>query len=480
MRKQWLLLLLFNLAHASGQQNQQLFLMHYLGESNFLNPAVQSECNWFIGIPVFSSVHINYANSAFSVNQLLTPDNSGLVNIDKVVNQLGRRSFIGAEFHTTLLALGYKRGDYYFDFSAMEKVNLPLTISRDIFGLLWNGNHNYEGSEAGLKGTAAYFNYYREYALGISKKTASNIFIGLKGKILFGKLNIATPSTNISLLTDENSYNLTLNGDFQSNLSLPVIIEHPNGSIQSINLQDPLDYRGLLLNRRNWGFAADAGVILPYSKRLTLSASILDLGFIRWRSNQNNITASGNFFYDGFLSDTVTSVTFVDDLINSFSDSMQLEVANASYTTFLPVKTYLGLKYEISPKLNAGGVFSSVIYRTKALTALTASIEYNPFGNVYILASYSLMYRSFKNFGLGFSVGKGPIQFYLISDNVAGLIWPLDTRNINLRFGLNINLGCTQKEEKGINDGGGRYFTSRTCPVYEKDIQRHRRKAGWR
>ncbi len=405
------------------------------------------------------------------------------MNIDRVVNQLGRRSFIGAELHTTILALGYKRGDYYFNFSTIEKVNLPITISRDFFGLIWNGNHSFEGSEAGFRGSAAYLTYYREYALGISKRTASDSYFGLKGKVLFGKLNLSTPSTDISLFTDEDTYNLTFDGDLRSNLSLPVTIEHDSGRIQSINLEDPLDYRELLLNRKNWGFAVDVGMVIPYTDRITLSASILDLGFIQWRSNQNNINGSGDFFYDGPLGDTIISPDYVEDLINSFSDSMQLDVTNNNYTTFLPVKAYFGLKYEISPKINAGGLLSAVIYRTKAVTALTASIEYNPFGNFYLLGSYSLMYRSFKNVGLGFSVGRGPIQFYMISDNVPGLIWPFATRNINLRFGLNINLGCSEKEGKTEGKGmikGGKYSGSHICPVYEKDYQRHKRKAGWR
>ncbi len=480
MKKSLLLLLLFTFISAGAQQNQQLYFMHYLGESNFLNPAVQSPCKWFIGMPVLSSVHLNYANSAFSVNQLISPGADGIVNINKVINQLGRRSIIGAEFHTTLLALGYKHSDYYFNFSVIEKVNLPMTISRDIFGLIWNGNHSYEGEEAGFKGTAAYFTYYREYALGISRRNASDILYGAKGKLLFGKLNLSTPSTDISLFTDEDTYNLTFNGDFRSNLSLPVIVDYDSGRIGSITPEEPLNYLQILFNRKNWGFAVDLGIVIPYSDRLTIAASILDLGFIGWRSNQNNIIGSGNFFYDGPLGDTIISPDYVEDLINSFSDSMQLDVTHENYTTLLPVKTYLGINYELSPKLYTSALFSSVIYKTKLVTALTGTIDYNPFRNFHLLGSYSMMYRSFKNVGLGFSIGRGPFQFYMISDNAAGMIWPYAARNLNLRFGLNINLGCSIKDDKERVSGSGRQYGPSSCPVYEKDMQRKKRKAHWR
>jgi hypothetical protein len=459
-----------------GQQNQQLFLMNYLGESNFLNPAIQSECKWFIGIPVLSSVHFNYANSAFTLNQLTAGNSDGTVNIDKVVNRLGRRSFIGTEFHTTIIALGYKASDYYFDFSIIEKVNAPVTFARDLFGLVWNGNHSYEESSADANGTAVYLNYYREFALGISKRTSTDYYFGFKGKLLFGKLNLATPSSNISLQTDPDSYVLTFDGDFLSNYSLPLVVDYDSGVINSITLQDPLNFQALLFNRKNWGFAVDAGTVIPINNKITISASILDLGFIRWRSNLNNIAGSGYFYYDGPLSDSIIIPGYTEDLINSFSDSMQLNATQNVYTTMLPVKAYFGLKYQVRPRLNAGAVFSTVLYRTKALTALTGLIEYNPFKNFYILGSYSLMYRSFSNVGLGFSAGRGPVQFYMISDNALGFILPYSSKNINLRFGLNINLGCSEKENKGNSGIRSGFSSSSKCPVYKDYNKSYKKK----
>ena len=107
---------------------------------------------------------------------------------------------------------------------------------------------------------------------------------------------------------------------------------------------------------------------------------------------------------------------------------------------------------------------------------MTLSIDYNPFRNFHILSGYSLYYRSFLNLGLGFSLGRGPVQVYAISDNVLGLIFPLDTRNINFRFGLNINLGCEQKEPKPRSYSTG----AKVCSAYEKAKERNKRKAKWK
>jgi hypothetical protein len=84
------------------------------------------------------------------------------------------------------------------------------------------------------------------------------------------------------------------------------------------------------------------------------------------------------------------------------------------------------------------------------------------------------MYRSFKIFGLGLSFGKGPLQFYAITDNVCGFFWPLSTRNINLRFGLNVNLGCNIR--KSSESARALSKIEDACKVFDKKDKRFRKK----
>ncbi len=453
------------------QQSQLLYQSHYLGESNFLNPAVQSSCKWFIGIPVFSSLHINYANSGFSYKQLVDQptDSTYMLNIDRVVDRLGRRTLIGTEFHTTLLAIGYKRAEYYFAFSIIEKNNLPFTLPRDLFVLAWDGNTAFEGESASLRGTASYATHYREYALGVSKNTGGGDFLGIKAKLLFGKLNLALPKTDVDLYTDADNFDLTLEGSIRANASAPLIISQTNGQINDISWDSTVSPVSLIFNRKNWGLAFDAGFIRTPDSRTRISGSIVDVGFIRWRSNLHNISSDEQYTYRGVLADT-------NNVVGSILDSIQFDVTEDPYFTWLPVKTYLGVDYELSEKLEGRILGSGVLYKTKFVPALTLGIDYNPFGFVHLLLSYSMYYGSYNNIGAGFSVGRGPVQFYMLSDNVAGMIWPMSTRNLNLRFGLNINLGCTESEDppKAYRSAGG------SCPVYEQEKERARRKKHWR
>jgi hypothetical protein len=60
--------------------------------------------------------------------------------------------------------------------------------------------------------------------------------------------------------------------------------------------------------------------------------------------------------------------------------------------------------------------------------------------------SWSYINRTFNNLGLGMAVGRSPVQFYIVSDNVPGMIWLQSTKSINIRFGLSINFSCFRKE----------------------------------
>lgn len=456
---------------AFAQQNHTMYLMHYLPESNLLNPAVPISCKWYIGLPALSSVHLNYANSSFSYNNIFEPLGNGVyeTDIDKAVNRLHFRNYIGTEIHLQLFALGYRKSDYSFVFTITEKNNLPITYPKKPISLVWGGNTQFEGDNAGFRGTGIYFTHYREYALAASKNTGDGIYYGLRAKLLFGKLNIASRSANIDLYTDETTFNLAFEGDFKAHSSLPVTIDASGNQINGIDVNENLSIMQLALNRKNPGFAIDAGLIYPYNDKIELSASIIDLGFIRWRSNLNTLEANGNFYYEG-PGDTISDQNYLGNLIDAFSDSMELTVSQQKYTTFLPPRIMGGATYTLNNYLVAGLQAEAIFHRTKIIPSITISAQTEPINNIHFIASYSLQYYSLKSFGLGLVLGRNPVQFYILSDDVPALIWPLSARNINLRFGLNINLGCTIKE-KGKN-GPGKGMLKGNCYWLEKSIQK--------
>ncbi len=433
-----------------AQQDHSLFLMHYLPESNILNPAVPISCKWYIGIPILSSTHLNYSNSAFSYNTLISKsDGYYVADVDRTIAQMHKRNYTGTEIHTQLFALGYRKNDFSWIFTITEKNNFTATFPKEVVQLAWDGNSQFEGEEVSFKGNGIYFSHYREYALGLSKKSQNGMYLGVKAKVLFGKLNLTTRSFATSLYTHEENYNLNLKGNFNILSSLPITVVYNDIDDFEISYNEDTDYLKLMLNRKNPGFALDFGTIYPYSDRLELSAAVIDLGFIRWRSNINTFSADGDFMYEGPFNDTIIDYNgYFDYLIQILSDSMNLVVENKNYTSMLAPRILAGANYNLSNKIDVGAQGELQIYRTKLIPSLTLSTNYNVFSNTYLMASYSFQNYSFQNLGFGFVIGRSPLQFYMISDNVLGLIWPTAARDENLRFGLNINLGCRVKSDE--------------------------------
>jgi hypothetical protein len=440
-----------------------------------MNPAVPITCKWYIGIPVLSSVHANYGNSGFSYKNVFSTSAEGSyqVDIDQLVRGLHNRNYIGTEIHTQLLAIGYRQNNYSFVFTITEKDNLTVTYPKKVIQLAWDGNTQFEGEEISFKGTGTYYTHYREFALAISEHKKDGLYYGLRAKLLFGKLNISPRSTDISMYTDENTFNLAFQGDVKVHSSAPLIVETDNGQVSNISVNEGADIMSLIFNRKNPGFAIDAGIIYPYSEKLELSASIIDLGFIRWRSNLNTFTGNGQYDYEGPLNDTLnTSNTYWNEIENAFLDSINLVTSQKKYTTFLPPRIIGAANYTFSNKLKVGAQSEVIFHRSKILPSLTLSSNYNLFRHTYVMASYTVQYNTLRNLGLGLTFGRNPLQFYVISDNAAGFVWPLSSRNFNLRFGLNINLGCNIKTKGSPKHGA----LQGNCYWLEKEIQKNYQK----
>ena len=216
--------------------------------------------------------------------------------------------------------------------------------------------------------------------------------------------------------------------------------------------------RELLLNRGNPGIALDLGVIYRYNEKLTLSASLLDIGMLRWRRDLNNITAEGNFIYEGIPAGVdVVSRVFLDEIIDSLQNAFNTNVSQNPYNALLPMQIYLGGSYQLKKHISIGMVNRNLLLRSKLHSSITFSATADLTKHALATLSWSYMNKSLKNLGGAIAwQGKG-FQFHLASDNLLGFLQPFDTRTINLRVGCNILFGCprNKKEKLEANSYGG-------------------------
>jgi len=234
-------------------------------------------------------------------------------------------------------------------------------------------------------------------------------------------------------------------------------VKNAANNIESVNYNGSIG--SILFNRKNVGLAFDLGFIKYRGKKVTVSGSVLDLGFIYWASNGNSFRQNGLYSYNGPVGDTINSGSYISDFMQVVKNNFGISANSNSYISFLNPMVYIGATYNINDELNAGLVFTNRINRYRITSGATLSLNKTFDKRTSVSISYSYMYRSFKNIGAGIKLGKSPVQFYAVSDNILGFINPLDTRNLNLRFGLQLNFGCNRKD---LEDDCGCYWINQS------------------
>lgn len=429
-----------------GQSNT-LYLLHQVPQSNLLNPAVQMECKWYAGIPGLSSFQAAYHNTAFTWNDLASSEEWNLYGI---LDQMHRADLVSVEAEVHPLAIGYRHRSYYFTFNLSDRAQFYPTFPGDLAETVLRGNAPFVGETARFNALRPNGYYLREYAFGISKVLGPSWVAGLRASVLFGKGGLYTGRSRSGLTTDEQSFMLRLEGDYTLHSSLPVTIEQDaDGNISDVTRNDDIDYYRMLMNRGNPGFSIDVGAVYRYNEKITLSASLLDLGLMRWSTDLNNVRATGSFQFEGIDPQSeLVSGPFVREMRDSVLGAFDVTVTRLPYYSSLPVQLFLGGSYRVSDLATLGAVNRNVFYRSKLHSSVTLTAHADLFDRFLAGLSWSLMNNSIKNVGAAIAYHGRGFQFHLVSDNLFGFFYPFNTRSINFRAGFNLMFGCP-RDRKG-------------------------------
>jgi hypothetical protein len=425
-----------------------MYLMHGIPQSSFLNPAVQISCRWFLGIPGLSSTHVAYGNTAFTYLDLAGGDSW---NLEQVERQTHRVDLYGSELSMQLLALGYRHKFNYFTFSVDDRAHLYQAVPGELVSTLVNGNYPQAGDYSNFNALKTYGTYLRQYTLGVSRVLSRSLKAGIRMKLLFGKADISVGRTDIGLFTHEANFDLVADGNYVLNASLPLRVnQDADGHITGITWNE-IDYLSFLLNRGNPGIAVDLGIIYQYDPKLTLSASLLDVGGLRWRTDLNNINSEGTFVYDEIEgSGDVISTSFLNELIDTLQSSFDVSVSQQAFTSLLPAQLFLGASYQLREDLSVGLVNRNILLPSKVYSSLTLSATTGLTRRLRGTLSWSYLNRSIRNIGAVLALQGEGFQFHLATDNLIGFMQPFDTRTLNFRMGFNVLVGCPRDKKEAL------------------------------
>jgi hypothetical protein len=432
---------------ALGQIEGTLYNMNSLPQVVVSNPAFVPKYKFTLGLPGISSVALGYANNGFSYSDLIKKENGETkADLSKLSGALADKNYITPSAQVDLFRMGLKIRKLYVTVSATGKVYSRLMLPKDFTSLLIDGNSQFLGKTANFsiegEGLA-----YLETAIGASYQINNRLTIGGRFKYLKGVANATTESSNASVAVAEN-YQITASADAKLKTS----------GIYTAT-QSGFDVGNSVSNYlKNNGAAIDIGATFKVTEKLSVAASIIDIGQISWTNDLYQYSldkARATYTLEGI--DVQKLVKGNTDLFPGISDTLQnrfkfVETKIGSYSTTLPSKVYLSGNYELIKNLSLGVVFYSETFRNRVSAGWTGSVNKH-FGRIASLSlSYTVAERSLNNFGAGLSLNFAPIQLYIVGDNLLNAPISLatsqnlnsyinDTKYFNVRTGINFVFG---------------------------------------
>lgn len=477
-----IIIMSFLTIYGKAQQDLTLTNLDYIQQVQYVNPAFRPLAKINIGFPSISSIYINHNNTIFTPKDFFeTSGNTTSIRIEHLKKMWKKRNDLSLSLKYDILNFGFAVKKNYFSLNITENLYTRITLPKDflLFPLTGNASSELENNTLDFSNLALELNHYREYAFGFQRNLNDRINIGGKLKYLYGMENIHTKKTNLTWKTDPETFDWTINGSFALNTSGVASLTDTINNNHELENKKYIDYA---TKKKNRGLGIDIGGTFKLTDKIDLFASVLDLGFISWKSdNKNLVLDDGKFVFSGI---DMTNVIFSPDSVqqdsidaaykrieNEARDAFSASENKNSYRSSLISKFYIGGTYKLYETQKLSGKIGALAYgellQGRIKPAITLSYTQNLGKILQATASYSMSRRSYNNLGLGASLNIGFFQLYLVADNImAGrmasftrigqkpISYPYDAKNINFRAGVNLTFGRKNKDkdDDGIKD----------------------------
>ncbi len=417
-----------------------------------LNPAFQGERGYF-ALPVAGRTEIG-VQSSLALSDLLYPTGNGslvtflhpAVPAQDFLARIKDNNRLGLNMDMGILSAGFRTGKCYHTLDLSMKAGIAMNLPGSLFEFAKNGaaggRTQYDIFNLGAK-----MDSRMEIAYGFSRSVTDNIYVGARLKFLVGMARLSVVMDRMSLEMSEQQWAVSANGSMTTSGMLAFNI---NGDA---DISDEFMFRGASLS--NFGAAADFGVTWKFLKYFTLSASVLDLGFISWGNTMRATTPEVSWKFDGFGDDIFgeDSPSFGEqlesmgeDLMNAFNfEHRQSGLKSAeriAMTTHIGLEARMPFYEKMSFGLLGTRRFEGRYSWTEGRLALnlaplkwfgiTGNYAFSDFGHSVGAA------LSFHTRGVNFCIGT---DSFLPLVHVTPQFVPVSNWNTNVTFSLTASFG---------------------------------------
>lgn len=459
MRKVFFFLTLLITTNLVAQNKQLLYNFTDIPQSLMINPGADVKYKWYAGVPFLSGISMNVGSTGFSAYDLFANDGVDFnTKIRNIISSTTNRDKIILNEQMELLSGGFRIGDFdhkmYFSFGLYQEFDLLSYIPYDIAILAIDGNKDYLGKRFNLGDINFKADLSSVFHFGINKKIQDNLIVGARAKIYSSIFN-ASSVDNAGYIYTNTSKDSFYEQIIYSNLQLNTSgVSQYDDTNKNSNIGADVK-KGILLGG-NLGLGLDLGLTYYPQSNVQFTASIIDLGSVKQSKNVENYSYKGFYNYKGlvphFNNENAAQANYQD-----FKNAIVLDTLHTKYTTWRPTKFNASAQYSfeeervVDGSCNCEGTDPSIFYKStlgaqlftmttpkSPLFALTTFYKRNFSKSFQMKATYTVDSFSFTNVGLGMSTKVGPVNFYVLADNVLSYSDLSKANSLSFQLGLNL------------------------------------------
>ena len=448
MKKVVLILVLVLSVNTFSQNKQVLYDFAGLPQTLLLNPGLETNLKFHIGLPLISGFSAEIGSTGFSVADIFADDGRDINDkIASLLENVDSKDYLKLNTQIEVFSAGYHFNDKtYLSIGFYEELDFIFFLPKDVLTLATEGNTSPLGRSFDFSHLNLNADLLGVIHAGITRKVNRKLTIG-------GRLKIYSSAINVESINNTGTFSTTTPGD--NNISVSRL-ENVNVSYKTTGIAD-ISGGSVLANTflgGNLGLGGDVGFSFRATPQLKISASLVDFGFINHSKNIENTTREGSFTTEGleFQYDN-TDPDYWKQLNDGFKAAIPELTNEDSYMAWRPSKLNAAVKYSFGETrsqycydrtfketyTDAFGVQLYSLFRSlRNEYAFTGFYEKSFTTKVHAKLTYTLDNYSYNNIGLGVSAQFGNVNFYGILDNVAELSDISSAKNVSLQFGFNL------------------------------------------
>lgn len=467
----------FGVASMWSQNKQLLYDFYEIPQSLMVNPGVKTSEKWHTGIPVLSGLYFQAATSGVTVNDLFANDGVDFTTKvrERLIEDMSKRDDFSTTSQIELFNVGFRgknRPDDYYSFGMYGETDIIAYWPKDLAILAFEGNggdnigRSFDLSDLNLRGEMV-----NVFHFGVNRKMSDDLTIGARAKIYSSIFQFQSIKNSGSFTTTQGQNNIyanTINADMRLQTSGVQEIRNILDEDTSTTQRDLTSlFTRRVLFGGNLGLGFDAGFTYNINPQTSITGSILDVGFIYNSKDIKNYTLRGSATNEGIdviLPEDVNDLNndLWQELIDEIEESVPFDDNDTSgYISFRPIKVYGSLRYdfglaETSNKdcgcaINTESGQNNDLYRNSVggqlfmmkrprgvQAALTGFYQRRLGRTLSLKTTYTVDKYSLSNIGLGLNLQAGPVNFYVLGDNLLGYRNVADSHYASLQFGFNI------------------------------------------